>query len=104
MKWLNGTNIEEQLGYSRLRNITLQYPKNLRKQRQELQECIKQLWRRFLREDLAVQVIMDCRTTPTINFKERLGFRRQDPIMTQEQSILTKIRSPLKKQCLNIVF
>ena len=36
---------------------------------------------------------MDCRTTPAVSFKHKLGFNQQDPIMTQEQSILTKIRS-----------
>ena len=36
---------------------------------------------------------MDCRTTPAVNFKTRLGFNQQDPIMTMEQSILTKINS-----------
>ena len=34
---------------------------------------------------------MDCRTTPEVNFKTRLGFKQHDPIMTQEQSILSKI-------------
>ena len=34
---------------------------------------------------------MDCRTTPALNFKTKLGFNQQDPIMTQEQSILSKI-------------
>ena len=81
------------MNYSRLSNITSRYSKHLRKQRQELQECAKQLCRRFLREDFAVQVIMDCGTTPLISFKTRLGFNQQDPIMAQEQSILTKIKS-----------
>ena len=34
---------------------------------------------------------MDCRTTPAVNFGTRLGFNQHDPIMTQEQSILSKI-------------
>ena len=34
---------------------------------------------------------MDCRTTPAVNFKTRLGFKQHDPIMNQEQSILLKI-------------
>ena len=34
---------------------------------------------------------MDCRTTSTVNFRTRLGFNQHDPIMTQEQSILSKI-------------
>ena len=34
---------------------------------------------------------MDCRTTPAVNFRTRLGFNHHDPMMTQEQSILSKI-------------
>ena len=34
---------------------------------------------------------MDCRITPAVNFKTKLGFNQHDPIMTQEQSILPKI-------------
>ena len=34
---------------------------------------------------------MDCRTTPAVNFKTKLGFNQHDPIMSQEQSILSKI-------------
>ena len=33
---------------------------------------------------------MDSRATPAVNLKTRLGFNRHDPIMTQEQSILSK--------------
>ena len=35
---------------------------------------------------------MDCRTTPAVNFRTKLGFSQDDPIMTQEQSaVLSKI-------------
>ena len=34
---------------------------------------------------------MDCRTTPAVEFRSRLCFKNQDPITTQEQSVLTKI-------------
>ena len=34
---------------------------------------------------------MDSRTVSSVEFKSILGFKNQDPIMTQEQSILTKI-------------
>ena len=34
---------------------------------------------------------MDCRTTPAVNVRTKLGFRHHDPLMTQEQSVLTKI-------------
>ena len=34
---------------------------------------------------------MDSRATLAVNFRTRLGFNQHDPIMTQEQSILSKI-------------
>ena len=34
---------------------------------------------------------MDYTTTSAVSFKTRLGFNQHDPIMTQEQSILSKI-------------
>ena len=34
---------------------------------------------------------MDCRATPAVNFRTRLGLRQHDLIMTQKQSALTKI-------------
>ena len=68
IKWLNERQIEEQMCHSALRNITAQYPLHSRKQRQELQECIKQPCRKFFREDFVVQIIMDCRAIPAVNF------------------------------------
>ena len=34
---------------------------------------------------------MDYRTTPAVRFRAKLGFSLYDPIMTEEQSILSKI-------------
>ena len=34
---------------------------------------------------------MDSRTVLSVDFKSRLGFKNQDPIMTEEQSILKKM-------------
>ena len=45
----------------------------------------------FLEEGFAIQIIMDCRTTSAVNFRTRLGFNQHNPIMTQEQLILSKI-------------
>ena len=36
---------------------------------------------------------MDCRTAPAVNFKTELGFNQYDPIMAQEQSVLSKIKT-----------
>ena len=91
-KWLNEKHVEKQLKHSNLAAVTNQYDLKLKKQRQELQNCGKyQPCRRFLEEGLAVQIIMDCRTTPAVEFQARFGFSQHDPIMTQEQSILSKI-------------
>ena len=91
-KWLNETNIKDQLKHSNLAAVTLQYLLKCRKQRQELQNCgNNQLCRIFLKESLVVQIIMDCKTTPAVNSSTKLGFRQHDAIMTQEQSILSKI-------------
>ena len=81
-KWLNETNIKDQLKHSNLAAVTLQY----------LQNCgNNQLCRIFLKESLAVQIIMDFKATPAVNSSTKLGFRQHDAIMTQEQSILSKI-------------
>ena len=97
-KWLNGKHIEEQLEHSNLREVTSKCPLDLRKQRQELQKCDKQSCRRFVRGDFAVQIIIDCRTTHAVNFKSRLGFNQYDPVMTQEQSILSKTKTIFSDQ------
>ena len=84
--WLNKKNIKD------LAAVTLQHSSELRKQRQKLRYCGNyQPCRRFLEEDFATQVIMDCRTTSAVNFMTKLGFNQHDPIMTQEQLILPKI-------------
>ena len=60
-KWLNERHIEKQMDHSALRNITNQYPPEFKNQRQELQDCSKQPCRKFIKEEFAVQIIMDCR-------------------------------------------
>ena len=70
----------------------MQYPLKYRKQRQEIQNCGNyQPCTIFLKESLAVQIIMDFRATPAVNVRTKLGFRQHDPILTQEESKLSKI-------------
>ena len=91
--WLNEKHIEKKLGRSTFNKATLKYSSELRKQKQELlKDCFKQTCRIFIKENLALHLIMDSRTVSAIDFRSRLGFKQQDPIMTQEQSVLTKIR------------
>ena len=63
--------------------VTLQYRSQCIKQIQELQNCDKyQSCRILIKESLTMQITMDCRTTPVVNFRTKLGFRQYDPIMT----------------------
>ena len=65
--------MQTELGHSNLAMIKLKYPKYLKKERKELQNCgTYQACRRFLREDFGIQIIMDCRATPTADFKKEI--------------------------------
>ena len=41
----------------------------------------------YIHKDLALSIIMNCRTPTTIEFRTKLGFSQHDLIMTKEQSI-----------------
>ena len=71
--WLNEKHIEEKLGHKNLPAITNKYDKIYKKHRYELvDEPIKQPYRRFLRIDLALKIIMDCRTDKSCNLKRKI--------------------------------
>ena len=95
MLWLNEKNIEEKLGHKNLPAITNKYDQACKKHRYELvNEAKKQPNRRFLRNDLALKIIMDCRTDKSCNLKRNLGFRLHDVINTKEQTVL------INKKCI----
>ena len=69
--WLNEKNIEEKLGHKNLPVITNKYDKIYKKRRYDLvNKPIKQLDTRFLHIDLALKVIMDCRTDKSCSLKK----------------------------------
>ena len=69
--WLNKKNIEEKLGHKNLAAITNKCDKIYKNHRYELvDKPIKQSNRRFLHNDLALQVIMDCRTDKSCSLKK----------------------------------
>ena len=91
-KWLNEKHIETQLEHSNLPDIRNKCDLRYKKCRSELRNCGKnQPCRSFSEEGFAIKIIMDCRTTPAVNFRTGLGFNQHDPKMTQEESILSKI-------------
>ena len=61
--WLNEKRIEEKLGHKNLPAITNKYNQVYKKHRHELvKEAKKQPNIRFFRSDLALKIIMNCRT------------------------------------------
>ena len=91
--WLNEKHIEEQLGHKNLSAITSKYDKIYKKHRYELvDKPIKQPNRRFLRIDLPLKTIKDCRTVESCSLKRNLGFNLHDVINTKEQTVLKSIK------------
>ena len=92
--WLNKKHIEEKLSHKNLPAITNKYNQKYKKRRHELINGVKkQPNRRFLHNDLALKVIMDCRTDKSCNFKRKLGFKVHDVINTKEQTVLEPIKN-----------
>ena len=91
--WLNEKNIEEKLGHRNLPVVTNKYDKIYKKRRYELvNKPIKQSNRRFLHNDLALKIIIDCRTDKSCSLKKKLGFKLHDLINTKEQTIINLIK------------
>ena len=67
--WLNERHVQQQLGHKNLSALTNRYHKKCKKCRYELiNDPIKQSCRRFIHNDLALKIIMDCRTDKSCNF------------------------------------
>ena len=66
--WLNEKHIKEKLGHRNLPAITNKYDQMYKKHKHELvNNPEKQSNRRFLRSDLALKIIMNCRTDESCN-------------------------------------
>ena len=95
--WVNEKYIQEKLGHKNLPVITNNYDPVYKKHRSELVgKPKKQPNRRFLRSDLTLKVIMDCRTDESCNLKRNLGFRLHNVINTKEQTVLKSIKDGLE--------
>ena len=110
--WLNERHVETQLGLTNLPALTSKYIKKhngykeYKKQRSELNESSNQPNRRFIHADLALKIIMNCRTDESYNLKRNLGFTLHDVINTKEQSVIYSIKDVFEGQDIqnNIVF
>ena len=91
--WLNERHIEEQLGHKNLPAVTNKYNNLYKKHRYELvDKPIKQPYKRFLHIDLALKIIMGCRTDESCSFKTNLGFKLHDVVNTIEQPVINSIK------------
>ena len=91
--WLNEKHIEEKLGHKNLADITNKYDQMYKSHRHELlNNPKKQSNRRFLRSDLALKIIMNCRTDESCDLKKNLGFKLHDVMNTKEQTVLESIK------------
>ena len=91
--WLNERHIEKKLSHKNLPAITNKYDEIYKKHRYELvDEPIKQPNRRFLLIDLALKIIMGCRTDKYGSFKRNLEFKLRDVINTKEQTVINSIK------------
>ena len=105
--WLNEKNIEEKLGHKNLPVVTNKYNKIYKKSRDELvNKPIKQSNRKFLHINLALKIIIDCRTDKSCSFFKKLGFQLYDAINSKEKTIINSIKDALKGKIykLNILF
>ena len=96
--WLNERHVQEQLGHKNLPALTNKYDEKYKKCRYELNESTKQPHRRFIHNDLALKIIMDCRTDESCNLKRNLGFTLHDVINTKEQTIINTIRDAFDRE------
>ena len=91
--WLNERHVQKQVRHKNLRAVTNKYNEEYKKHRYGLiDEPIKQPNRRFIRNDLALKIIIDCRTDESCNLKRNLGFRFHDVINTKEQTLINSIK------------
>ena len=91
--WLNVKHIEGQLGLKNISSNTNKYDKIYKKHRYELvDDPMKQPHRRFLHNDLALKIIIICRTDKSCNLKKNTGLTLYDMINTKEQTITNSIK------------
>ena len=73
--WVNERHVQKQLGHTNLPAVTNKYDEEYKKRRYELiDDSIKQSHRRFIRNDLALKIIMDCRADESFNLKRNLHY------------------------------
>ena len=94
MLWLNEKHIEKGLGHANLQVITKKYNSDCRKHRYQLVDDPKKTRKQkfFLHKDLALKVILDCKTTDSCKFKRKLGLNLLYASNFKQQTVLGAIK------------
>ena len=99
--WLSKRHAQQKLELKNLPALTNKYSEEYKKCRYELiDDPLKQSCRRFIRNDLALKIIMDCRTDESCNLKRNLGFKLHviNVIDTKEQTVINSIKDAFEKE------
>ena len=75
-------------GIYNTKNLTKE---QIKKYKRYGQKIIDNLTGIYIREDLALSIIIDCRTPTAFEFRSKLGFKQHDILMAKEQSVLKKV-------------
>ena len=91
-KWINQTQLENDLGYLNIASITQYSSSEYKRKSHEIQDCEDyQPCTMFLKEELAITIMMDTRTTKTVKFRTKFKINQHDALLTKEQLIGSKI-------------
>ena len=83
---INQTQLGSAIGHSNIASRTQYYSSEYKRKRHEIQDCEDyQPCRMFLKEELAVTIMMETRTTKAVEFKAKFKINQHKPILTTEQ-------------------
>ena len=90
-------NIRDKLSVKNMSDLTIKAIKGFiilkilqKKKSKKYERYVDNLIRIYIRESLALSIIINCRIPTAIEFRSKLRFNQHDLIMTKEQSVLTK--------------
>ena len=91
--WLNERNLGKTANYNEIRHLSVKYDDEYIKKRKEINKnCKKQCNRKFIREDLAIYLLLHInRVQSVIKFRSKLGFKNNKHVLSRECSIIIKL-------------
>ena len=88
---LKSYNMQVRLGIKNMSDLTIKAIQSFQNTNDDFCNVNDDLTGTYIRENLALPIIIDCRTSAVVEFKSKLGFKQHDIIMTIEQSVIRKL-------------